>query len=213
MRAACLPLWSLQLPPQTTGPLHPYPSFSRKLSSSPLLLLLINTPHLGSKSSKSCSSRTSYEQRKTYDALMDDTRQTLLFGKYSLRPSYVPDTVFVVTRPRYAGIRRANKSQLFSQNVFMLNLTCWWSLRVKNKKSPCSIWRSTALDIMSPCRCYHHSLIHLLIYAFSYLEKTQAVRVLCQTVGKGLESWDKQAVWPSTLDAWSPSFSSVFSWH
>lgn len=91
-------------------------------SALPLLLLLINTPHLGSKSSKSCSSRTSYEQRKTYDALMDDTRQTLLFGKHPLRPSYVPNTVFVVTRPRYAGIRRANRSQLFSQNVFMLNL-------------------------------------------------------------------------------------------
>ena len=96
---------------------------------------------------------------------MDDTRQILAFGKHLLRPSYVPNTVFTVNRSPYSGHRIANKSQFFSQNLFVANLGLLLvKPRIKNKRGhlQCLGVKEHWTTHYSYFH-YHHSLVHLVI--------------------------------------------------
>ena len=76
----------------------PLPSFSRKWLRSPSPPIFISTPNLGSKSTRFCSPMPSYGQINIYNIKIYDARQNLLFGEHLVRPSYVRNTVFAVTR-------------------------------------------------------------------------------------------------------------------
>lgn len=101
--------------PYAGWPLSPYPDLFMKWLSPPCPPVCYQYTHLGSKSTRSCSSMTSYGQRDTYDVLMDDTKQTALLAYVHRDPPMQP-AQFVVTRPHYSGSRVANQFH-FSKSV------------------------------------------------------------------------------------------------